>query len=85
MALVYPNNDPLGFMCAFYGCIMAGIVPVPIEVPLTRRDAGSQQIGFLLGKFVCKHKDCLFSFLTSRYSKRQQKMYSFSKGRPRNR
>ena len=50
VALVYPNNDPLGFMCAFYGCIMAGIVPVPIEVPLTRRDAGSQQIGFLLGK-----------------------------------
>ena len=56
MALVYPNNDPLGFMCAFYGCIMAGIVPVPIEVPLTRRDAGSQQIGFLLGKFVYKKK-----------------------------
>ena len=61
MALVYPNNDPLGFMCAFYGCIMAGIVPVPIEVPLTRRDAGSQQIGFLLGKFTNK-KDCLFRF-----------------------
>ena len=56
VALVYPNNDPLGFMCAFYGCIMAGIVPVPIEVPLTRRDAGSQQIGFLLGKFVYKLK-----------------------------
>ena len=75
MALVYPNNDPLGFMCAFYGCIMAGIVPVPIEVPLTRRDAGSQQIGFLLGKFVYKQKnDCLFSFLTSRYSKRRQKI-----------
>lgn len=36
-------------MCAFYGCLQAGIVPVPIEVPLTRRDAGSQQIGFLLG------------------------------------
>ena len=29
---------------------MAGAVPVPIEVPITRRDAGSQQIGFLLGK-----------------------------------
>ena len=24
-------------------------MPVPIEVPVTRRDAGSQQIGFLLG------------------------------------
>ncbi|XP_044015311.1 disco-interacting protein 2-like isoform X2 [Aphidius gifuensis] len=49
IALVYPNNDPISFMCAFYGCLQAGIVPVPIEVLLTRRDAGSQQIGFLLG------------------------------------
>ncbi|BES98662.1 Disco-interacting protein [Nesidiocoris tenuis] len=49
IALVYPNNDPINFMCAFYGCMFAGIVPVPIEVPITRRDAGSQQIGFLLG------------------------------------
>ncbi|XP_046659368.1 LOW QUALITY PROTEIN: disco-interacting protein 2-like, partial [Homalodisca vitripennis] len=49
IALVYPNNDPINFICAFYGCMLAGIVPVPIEVPLTRRDAGSQQIGFLLG------------------------------------
>lgn len=49
VALVYPNSDPLNFLCSFYGCIFAGIVPVPIEVPLTRRDAGSQQIGFLLG------------------------------------
>ncbi|XP_065223766.1 disco-interacting protein 2 isoform X3 [Planococcus citri] len=49
VALVYPNSDPINFLCAFYGCMFAGIVPVPIEVPLTRRDAGSQQIGFLLG------------------------------------
>ena len=69
MALVYPNNDPLGFMCAFYGCIMAGIVPVPIEVPLTRRDAGSQQIGFLLGKnlFTYKKRSAVCLFFTSRY------------------
>ena len=37
VALVYPNNDPLSFMSAFYGCVMAGVVPVPIEVPITRR------------------------------------------------
>lgn len=49
VALVFPNNDPFGFMCAFYGCLLAGVVPVPIEVPMTRRDAGSTQIGFLLG------------------------------------
>ena len=24
-------------MCAFYGCLAAGVVPVPIEVPLTKR------------------------------------------------
>ncbi|UYV60395.1 DIP2 [Cordylochernes scorpioides] len=52
VALVYPNTDPLSFLSAFFGCLTAGVVPVPIEVPLTRRgcqDAGSQQIGFLLG------------------------------------
>ncbi|CAF95817.1 unnamed protein product, partial [Tetraodon nigroviridis] len=49
VALVYPNNDPAAFMTAFYGCLLAEVVPVPIEVPLTRKDAGSQQIGFLLG------------------------------------
>ncbi|MBN3295176.1 DIP2A protein, partial [Amia calva] len=47
--LVFPNNDPVMFMVAFYGCLLAELVPVPIEVPLTRKDAGSQQIGFLLG------------------------------------
>ncbi|XP_071001321.1 disco-interacting protein 2 homolog C-like [Oncorhynchus clarkii lewisi] len=49
VALVFPNNDPVAFMVAFYGCLLAEVVPVPIEVPLTRKDAGSQQIGFLLG------------------------------------
>ncbi|KAG7256623.1 hypothetical protein CRUP_001651 [Coryphaenoides rupestris] len=49
VALVYPNSDPVMFMVAFYGCLLAQLVPVPIEVPLTRKDAGSQQVGFLLG------------------------------------
>ncbi|TNN31607.1 Disco-interacting protein 2 C [Liparis tanakae] len=49
VALVFPNNDPASFMTAFYGCLLAEVVPVPIEVPLSRKDAGSQQIGFLLG------------------------------------
>ncbi|CAG0885580.1 unnamed protein product [Cyprideis torosa] len=49
VALVYPNSDPLEFLCAMYGCLQAGVVPVPVEVPLSRRDVGSQQIGFLLG------------------------------------
>lgn len=37
VALVYPNNDPAAFMTAFYGCLLADVVPVPIEVPLTRK------------------------------------------------
>ncbi|XP_031317093.2 disco-interacting protein 2 homolog A isoform X4 [Camelus dromedarius] len=49
VALVFPNSNPVAFMVAFYGCLLAGLVPVPIEVPLTRKDAGSQQVGFLLG------------------------------------
>ncbi|KAL3999067.1 AMP-binding enzyme family protein [Acanthocheilonema viteae] len=49
VALVYPNTEPLSFLVAFYGCILAGVIPVPVEVPLTKRDAGIQQLGFLLG------------------------------------
>ena len=63
IALVYPNNDPLNMMCAFYGCVMAGAVPVPIEVPLTRRDAGSQQIGFLLGSCRSEQGNYCWLFL----------------------
>lgn len=37
MALVFPNNDPVAFMVAFYGCLLAEVVPVPIEVPLSRK------------------------------------------------
>lgn len=37
VALVYPNTEPLAFLSAFYGCLLAGVVPVPIEVPLTKR------------------------------------------------
>ena len=34
---MFPNNDPVAFMVAFYGCLLAEVVPVPIEVPLTRK------------------------------------------------
>jgi acyl-CoA synthetase (AMP-forming)/AMP-acid ligase II len=37
VALVYSSNDPINFICAFYGCLLAGIVPLPIDVPLARR------------------------------------------------
>lgn len=49
LALVYPNDDAISFTCAFYGCLMAGIVAVPIGVPTNKDDAATQQVGFLLG------------------------------------
>ncbi|XP_062893521.1 disco-interacting protein 2 homolog B-like isoform X2 [Mobula hypostoma] len=49
VALVYPNSDPAMFLVAFCGCLLAEVVPVPIEVPLTRRDTADPQLGFLLG------------------------------------
>lgn len=41
VALVFPNSDPVMFMVAFYGCLLAELVPVPIEVPLTRKVVNS--------------------------------------------
>ncbi|CAF1556177.1 unnamed protein product, partial [Adineta steineri] len=54
VALVYSSNDPINFICAFYGCLLAGIVPLPIDVPLARRDWLSQRIGILLGQLSIK-------------------------------
>ena len=50
IALVFPNNDPIGFTVSFCSCLIAGLVALPIDVPLARRDAGSQNLGFLLGQ-----------------------------------
>ncbi|KAB0398980.1 hypothetical protein E2I00_013218, partial [Balaenoptera physalus] len=41
VALVFPNSDPVMFTVAFYGCLLAELVPVPIEVPLTRKVASA--------------------------------------------
>ncbi|TGZ62805.1 hypothetical protein CRM22_007221 [Opisthorchis felineus] len=48
VALVYANNEPISFFAAFYGCILASVVPIAIEVPSVRRDASCQSMGFLL-------------------------------------
>ncbi|XP_037031677.1 disco-interacting protein 2 isoform X5 [Bradysia coprophila] len=48
VALVYPNNDPLNFITAWYGCMFRGLVPLPIELPLSSSDSPPQQVGFLL-------------------------------------
>lgn len=49
VGLMYSSDDIVGFTCAFYGCLFAGVVPVPIHPPIRKDDAGLQQIGFLLG------------------------------------
>ena len=36
VALVYNRADPAGFVCAFFGCIFAAIVPVAVEPPATK-------------------------------------------------
>ena len=48
VALVYPNADPLNFITAWYGCMFRGLVPIPIELPLSTSDTPPQQVGFLL-------------------------------------
>lgn len=44
VALVYPNADPLNFITAWYGCMFCGVVPIPIELPLTTSDTPPQQV-----------------------------------------
>lgn len=48
VALVYPNSDPVNFITAWYGCMFRGLVPIPIELPLSTSDTPPQQVGFLL-------------------------------------
>lgn len=38
---MYPNSDPGMFWVAFYGCLLAEVIPVPIEVPLSRKVWGA--------------------------------------------
>ncbi|KAI6229075.1 DMAP-interaction domain-containing protein [Aphelenchoides fujianensis] len=56
VALIYPNTEPLAFLTAFYGCLIAGIVPVPVEVPTSKRvRRGSAAIRLsLLGSLSCR-------------------------------
>lgn len=35
VALVYTSNDPISFLVAFYGCLLASVVPIAVEVPNT--------------------------------------------------
>ena len=33
---MYHVDDPINFMTTFYGCLIAGIIPVPIEPPASK-------------------------------------------------
>lgn len=33
---MYQVDDPINFMTSFYGCLIAGIIPVPIEPPASK-------------------------------------------------
>ncbi|VDL58092.1 unnamed protein product [Hymenolepis diminuta] len=37
VALVYTSNDPISFLIAFYGCLLASVIPIAIEVPSTKK------------------------------------------------
>jgi acyl-CoA synthetase (AMP-forming)/AMP-acid ligase II len=50
VALVFPNNDPIGFTIAYCGCIMAGLVAIPIDLPVVKRDTGCHNLGFVIGQ-----------------------------------
>ena len=49
VALIYPSHDPAAFAAAFFACLFANLVPVPIEAPISNQEPGAQQLGFLLG------------------------------------
>ncbi|KAH9283284.1 Disco-interacting protein 2 -like protein C [Echinococcus granulosus] len=48
VALVYSSNDPISYLVAFYGCLLASVIPIAIEVPGAKRDSSCQNMGFLL-------------------------------------
>uniref|UniRef100_A0A5K3EKF8 AMP-binding domain-containing protein n=2 Tax=Mesocestoides corti TaxID=53468 RepID=A0A5K3EKF8_MESCO len=48
VALVYTSNDPISFLLAFYGCLLASVIPIAIEVPTAKKDSACQNMGFLL-------------------------------------
>ncbi|KAL3320766.1 DIP2 disco-interacting protein 2 C [Cichlidogyrus casuarinus] len=48
IALTYASNEPIPFIIAFYGSLMASLIPIAIEVPSVRRDGSCRSMGFLM-------------------------------------
>lgn len=60
---MYPNSDPGMFWVAFYGCLLAEVIPVPIEVPLSRQVTMS----LLSSEFLCGDCDDTEKYKKSDY------------------
>ena len=41
---MYSQVDSASFVCAFFGCIFAAIVPVAVELPVTRDVSDVQRV-----------------------------------------
>lgn len=52
VGLVYPNADPLNFVTAWYGCMFSGLVPIPIELPLSTSDTPPQQVKLIFTRKI---------------------------------
>lgn len=49
---MYQVDDPINFMTSFYGCLIAGIIPVPIEPPASK-DVSSFWLPTVVLLFIC--------------------------------
>lgn len=41
VALIYPSQDPGAFAAAFFACLFANLVPVPVEAPISNMVRGA--------------------------------------------
>lgn len=48
VALAFGRQESCGFIMAFFGCLYAGVVPVPMAVPSGANDASITPTGFIL-------------------------------------
>ena len=41
VARIYPSQDPGAFAAAFFACLFANLVPVPVEAPISNMVRGA--------------------------------------------
>ena len=47
VALIYPSQDPAAFAAAFFGCLFANLIPVPVEAPISNQVSALTKTCFL--------------------------------------